>query len=99
MIVVVGRLCLVAALAGALITIAAGWATAKRGVRHPWLRRGALLTGAGMAAAFATLEAALLRNDFDVAYVVAHHSRATSTFFTVTGRGPGWRAACCCGPR
>jgi len=89
MIVVVGRLCLVTALAGALITIAAGWATAKRGVRHPWLRRGALLTGAGLAAAFATLEAALLRNDFDVAYVVAHHSRATSTFFTVTGAWAG----------
>ncbi len=89
MIVVVGRLCLVAALAGALITVAAGWVTAKRGVRHPWLRRGALLTGAGMAAAFATLEAALLRNDFDVAYVAAHHSRATSTFFTVTGAWAG----------
>jgi cytochrome c-type biogenesis protein CcmF len=89
MIVLAGRLCLSVALAGALITIAAGWSTARRGERHPWLRRGALLTGAGMAAAFATLEVALLRNDFDLRYVFEHHSRATSTFFTVTGAWAG----------
>ena len=33
MIVLVGRLCLVVALAGALVTIAAGWRTARRGAR------------------------------------------------------------------
>src|SRR5262245_7779058 len=89
MIVLVGRLWLVAALAGAVVTVAAGWATARRGVRHPWLRRGALLTLGGMVGAFVTLEVALLGDRFEVQYVAEHHRRATSTFFTITSAWAG----------
>ncbi|MFT3853672.1 MAG: cytochrome c-type biogenesis CcmF C-terminal domain-containing protein [Ilumatobacteraceae bacterium] len=89
MIVLVGRLCLVAALAGAVTTAFAGWSTARRGERHPWLRRGVLLTGVGMVAALVTLEVALIADRFEVQYVAEHHRRATSTFFTITSAWAG----------
>ena len=84
-----GRLFLVVALAGAVITVVSGWTAARRGVPQPWLRRGSWLVGVGMAGAFAVLEIALLRNDFGLRYVAEHHRRATSTFFTVTAAWAG----------
>jgi cytochrome c-type biogenesis protein CcmF len=89
MIVLVGRVFLVVALAGALTTMASGWKAARGTSPQPWLRRGALLTGAGMVGALVLLEIALLTNDFDVRYVAEHHARATNTFFTITGAWAG----------
>ncbi|MEO5724138.1 MAG: cytochrome c-type biogenesis CcmF C-terminal domain-containing protein [Ilumatobacteraceae bacterium] len=89
MIVLLGRVCLALALGGAVITVGAAWRTARTGEGTPWLRRGSWILGAGMLAAFALLEIALLTNDFSVRFVAEHHRRATSTFFTVTAAWSG----------
>ncbi len=87
--VLLGRLLLTLALAGALGT----------GYTHIWMTRGRptgrLLRNAhtammvGLIGAFTVLEVALVTNDFSVKFVAEHHRSTTPLLFTLTGAWAG----------
>ncbi|MFP3915654.1 MAG: heme lyase CcmF/NrfE family subunit [Actinomycetota bacterium] len=83
----VGVLALVVALAGTVWLVVGGARAAadlRRGSEAPRdLRRPALLTLAGAIGAMVVLEAALLFDDFSLAYVAGNHARATPFPFNV----------------
>jgi cytochrome c-type biogenesis protein CcmF len=86
-----GQAALSVALLAAATTITLGW----RAARHPEsvstkaLRLAAATTFAGLFAAVAVLEHALITNDFSFRYVAEHHSSASPLFFTIANLWAG----------
>jgi cytochrome c-type biogenesis protein CcmF len=93
-VVIAGRVSLVVALAGtAAAAVFAGRVASGRsaGSRHDALRvrRAALVAAGACVIAFGLLVLALLRDDFGVAFVAGHHSRAASWGYSITAAWSG----------
>jgi cytochrome c-type biogenesis protein CcmF len=84
-----GQTLLAIALLGCAATVASGWRAAHGepvGVALRWAPR--IAVGAALAA-FVTLVGALLADDFSVQFVAEHHSRTTSTAYSITAAWSG----------